>query len=154
MLWPTCACWSCVQVRGAQVLSFDLRADLSRYFAARGADLRCEDGEEVKVPMLLRMHSKGMEVSASVVVGTPLTARRSSNPSDLENLLDVRCRVFLWRYLYRRRQFPLNGESFDKGKHLAEASQNSIFMPELLVSLFIRPEGNETPNFALALNRF
>ena len=32
--------------------------------------------------------------------------------------------------------------------------QTSMFVPEPVISLSIRPEGQETPNFSRALNRF
>ncbi|KAJ9093766.1 Elongation factor G, mitochondrial [Naganishia cerealis] len=36
----------------------------------------------------------------------------------------------------------------------SDEMENSMFVPEPVISLSIRPEGNETPNFSRALNRF
>ena len=37
---------------------------------------------------------------------------------------------------------------------LTAAHQTSMFVPEPVISLAIRPKGQETPNFSRALNRF
>jgi len=45
-----------------------------------------------------------------------------------------------------------SGDTFTDGK--TTYTMTSMFVPEPVISLSIRPDGQETPNFSRALNRF
>ncbi|KAJ9116547.1 Elongation factor G, mitochondrial [Naganishia onofrii] len=82
-------------------------------------------GKKVKVPRLVRMHSDEMEDVDSI------------GPGEICAMFGVECS---------------SGDTFTDGT--STFSMNSMFVPEPVISLSIRPEGNETPNFSRALNRF
>jgi elongation factor G len=82
-------------------------------------------GKKVKVPRLVRMHADEME-DVDVISSGEICAT-----------FGVECS---------------SGDTFTDGT--SSFSMNSMFVPEPVISLSIRPEGNETPNFSRALNRF
>lgn len=97
-------------------------------------------GKRVKVPRLVRMHSDEMEDVQSVSAG------------EICAMFGVECS---------------SGDTFTDGKTkfsmvslsfsivaLADILQTSMFVPDPVISLSIRPEGTETPNFSRAMNRF
>jgi elongation factor G len=45
-----------------------------------------------------------------------------------------------------------SGDTFTDGQ--TSLSMTSMFVPDPVISLAIKPEGSETPNFSKALNRF
>lgn len=82
-------------------------------------------GKKVKVPRLVRMHADEMEDVDYIGAG------------EICAMFGVECS---------------SGDTFNDGN--STLSLNSMFVPEPVISLSIRPEGNETPNFSRALNRF
>ncbi|AFR97844.1 elongation factor G, mitochondrial [Cryptococcus neoformans C23] len=82
-------------------------------------------GKKVKVPRLVRMHADEMEDVDAVVAG------------EICAMFGVECS---------------SGDTFTDGS--STYTMTSMFVPEPVISLSIRPEGNETPNFSRALNRF
>ncbi|EIW73126.1 hypothetical protein TREMEDRAFT_67222 [Tremella mesenterica DSM 1558] len=82
-------------------------------------------GKKVKVPRLVRMHSDEMEDVESIAAG------------EICAMFGVECS---------------SGDTFTDGN--TSYSMTSMFVPDPVISLSIRPEGNETPNFSRALNRF
>ncbi|AAW42181.1 elongation factor g 1, mitochondrial precursor (mef-g-1), putative [Cryptococcus deneoformans JEC21] len=82
-------------------------------------------GKRVKVPRLVRMHADEMEDVDAVVAG------------EICAMFGVECS---------------SGDTFTDGS--STYTMTSMFVPEPVISLSIRPEGNETPNFSRALNRF
>ncbi|WRT63254.1 elongation factor G, mitochondrial [Kwoniella shivajii] len=82
-------------------------------------------GKKVKVPRLVRMHSDEMEDVEAIGAG------------EICAMFGVECS---------------SGDTFTDGS--TTFSMTSMFVPEPVISLSIRPEGNETPNFSRALNRF
>ncbi|OCF42186.1 elongation factor G, mitochondrial [Kwoniella heveanensis CBS 569] len=82
-------------------------------------------GKKVKVPRLVRMHSDEMEDVETIGAG------------EICAMFGVECS---------------SGDTFTDGT--TTFSMTSMFVPEPVISLSIRPEGNETPNFSRALNRF
>ena len=59
------------------------------------------------------------------------------------------------RYFYRWQNYIYHGGSYlyCLYEH-PDTIQTSMFVPDPVISLSIRPEGTETPNFSRALNRF
>jgi elongation factor G len=82
-------------------------------------------GKKVKVPRLVRMHSNEMEDIESI------------GPGEICAIFGVECS---------------SGDTFTDGS--TSFSMTSMFVPEPVISLSIKPEGKETPNFSRALNRF
>lgn len=82
-------------------------------------------GKKVKVPRLVRMHADEMEDVDSIAAG------------EICAMFGVDCS---------------SGDTFTDGT--STLSMTSMFVPEPVISLSIRPEGTETPNFSRALNRF
>ncbi|KAL7419735.1 Elongation factor G, mitochondrial [Cryptotrichosporon argae] len=82
-------------------------------------------GKKVKVPRLVRMHSDEMEDVEKIGAG------------EICAMFGVECS---------------SGDTFTDGS--TSFSMTSMFVPEPVISLSIRPDGNETPNFSRALNRF
>lgn len=82
-------------------------------------------GKKVKVPRLVRMHSNEMEDIESI------------GPGEICAIFGVECS---------------SGDTFTDGS--TSFSMTSMFVPEPVISLAIKPEGKETPNFSRALNRF
>ncbi|KAF7967121.1 hypothetical protein HWV62_35752 [Athelia sp. TMB] len=82
-------------------------------------------GKKVKVPRLVRMHSNEMEDIASI------------GPGEICATFGVECS---------------SGDTFTDGS--TSFSMTSMHVPEPVISLSIKPAGQETPNFARALNRF
>lgn len=82
-------------------------------------------GKKVKVPRLVRMHSKDMEDVDEI------------GPGEICAMFGVECS---------------SGDTFTDGT--TQLSMTSMFVPEPVISLAIKPEGQETPNFSRALNRF
>lgn len=82
-------------------------------------------GKKVKVPRLVRMHADEMEDVDSLGSG------------EICAMFGVECS---------------SGDTFTDGT--TPLSMTSMFVPEPVISLSIRPDGNETPNFSRALNRF
>lgn len=82
-------------------------------------------GKKVKVPRLVRMHSDEMEDVETVGAG------------EICATFGVECS---------------SGDTFTDGS--TSYSMTSMFVPEPVISLSIRPEGKESPNFSRALNRF
>lgn len=82
-------------------------------------------GKKVKVPRLVRMHSEEMEDVDHLGAG------------EICAMFGVECS---------------SGDTFTDGS--IKYSMTSMFVPEPVISLSIRPKGTETPNFSKALNRF
>lgn len=82
-------------------------------------------GKKVKVPRLVRMHSDEMEDVEAI------------GPGEICATFGVECS---------------SGDTFTDGS--TAFSMTSMFVPEPVISLSIRPEGKESPNFSRALNRF
>ncbi|KAL9708766.1 Elongation factor G, mitochondrial [Leucoagaricus gongylophorus] len=82
-------------------------------------------GKKVKVPRLVRMHSNEMEDIESI------------GPGEICAIFGVECS---------------SGDTFTDGS--SSFSMTSMFVPEPVISLAIKPRGQETPNFSRALNRF
>lgn len=82
-------------------------------------------GKRVKVPRLVRMHSDEMEDVDGIGAG------------EICAMFGVECST---------------GDSFTDGT--VPYSMTSMFVPEPVISLAIRPKGQESPNFSRALNRF
>ncbi|KAF7760707.1 hypothetical protein Agabi119p4_10116 [Agaricus bisporus var. burnettii] len=82
-------------------------------------------GKKVKVPRLVRMHSDEMEDIDSI------------GPGEICAIFGVECS---------------SGDTFNDGS--TSYSMTSMFVPEPVISLAIKPKGQETPNFSRALNRF
>jgi elongation factor G len=81
--------------------------------------------KKVKVPRLVRMHSNEMEDIDSI------------GPGEICAVFGVECS---------------SGDTFTDGS--TSFSMTSMFVPEPVISLAIKPQGQETPNFSRALNRF
>ncbi|KAF8598739.1 putative MEF1-translation elongation factor G, mitochondrial [Ceratobasidium sp. AG-I] len=82
-------------------------------------------GKKVKIPRLVRMHSDDMEDIDSI------------GPGEICAIFGVECS---------------SGDTFTDGA--TSYSMTSMFVPEPVISLSIKPTGTETPNFSRALNRF
>ncbi|KAG6856205.1 Elongation factor G, mitochondrial [Tephrocybe sp. NHM501043] len=82
-------------------------------------------GKKVKVPRLVRMHSNEMEDIDSI------------GPGEICAMFGVECS---------------SGDTFTDGS--TSYSMTSMFVPEPVISLAIKANGIETPNFSRALNRF
>ncbi|CAE6490703.1 unnamed protein product [Rhizoctonia solani] len=82
-------------------------------------------GKKVKVPRLVRMHSDDMEDIDSI------------GPGEICAIFGVECS---------------SGDTFTDGT--TPYSMTSMFVPDPVISLSIKPIGAETPNFSRALNRF
>ncbi|KAF7376045.1 Elongation factor G, mitochondrial [Mycena sanguinolenta] len=82
-------------------------------------------GKKVKVPRLVRMHSNEMEDIESI------------GPGEICAIFGVECS---------------SGDTFTDGS--TSFSMTSMFVPEPVISLAIKANGIETPNFSRALNRF
>jgi len=92
---------------------------------ARGAFLvNVRTGKRVKVPKLVRMHSNEMEEVQSVGAG------------EICAVYGIEC---------------ASGDTFTDG---ASVSMTPMFVPDPVISLSIRPKGQETPAFSRAINRF
>jgi len=81
--------------------------------------------KKVKVPRLVRMHSNEMEDIDSI------------GPGEICAVFGVECS---------------SSDTFTDGS--SSFSMTSMFVPEPVISLAIKPQGQETPNFSRALNRF
>ncbi|OCB88154.1 elongation factor G, mitochondrial [Sanghuangporus baumii] len=82
-------------------------------------------GKRVKVPRLVRMHSNEMEDINSI------------GPGEICAIFGVEC---------------ASGDTFTDGS--TSFSMTSMFVPDPVISLSLKPVGQETPNFSRALNRF
>ncbi|KAF8962881.1 elongation factor G, mitochondrial [Flammula alnicola] len=82
-------------------------------------------GKKVKVPRLVRMHSNEMEDIESI------------GPGEICAIFGVECS---------------SGDTFTDGS--TSFSMTSMYVPEPVISLSLKPKGLETPNFSRALNRF
>ncbi|KZS88498.1 elongation factor G, mitochondrial [Sistotremastrum niveocremeum HHB9708] len=82
-------------------------------------------GKKVKVPRLVRMHSNDMEDIPEI------------GPGEICAIFGVECS---------------SGDTFTDGS--TSYSMTSMFVPEPVISLALKPKGQETPNFSRALNRF
>lgn len=82
-------------------------------------------GKKVKLPRLVRMHADEMEEVDSISAG------------EICATFGVDCS---------------SGDTFTDG--VSSLSMTSMFVPEPVISLALRPEGQESPNFSRALNRF
>jgi elongation factor G len=83
------------------------------------------NGKRVKVPRLVRMHSNEMEDV------------EEAGPGEICAIFGVECS---------------SGDTFTDGS--TSLSMTSMFVPDPVISLAIKPTGTETPNFSRALNRF
>ncbi|KAH9938794.1 elongation factor G mitochondrial [Epithele typhae] len=81
--------------------------------------------KKVKVPRLVRMHSNEMEDIQEI------------GPGEICAIFGIDC---------------ASGDTFTDGA--TAFSMTSMFVPEPVISLSIKPSGQETPNFSRALNRF
>ncbi|BGP28644.1 Elongation factor G, mitochondrial [Rhodotorula toruloides] len=84
-------------------------------------------GKKVKVPRLVRMHSDEMEDVDSIGAG------------EICAMFGVECS---------------SGDTFSDQPGGGGFTMTQMFVPEPVISLAIRPKGQETPNFSRALNRF
>ncbi|KAG8789700.1 Elongation factor G, mitochondrial [Serendipita sp. 397] len=84
-----------------------------------------KSGKRVKVPRLVRMHSNDMEDIESI------------GPGEICATFGIEC---------------ASGDTFTDGQ--SSLSMSSMFVPDPVISLSIKPEGTESPNFSRALNRF
>ncbi|PPQ94211.1 hypothetical protein CVT25_006871 [Psilocybe cyanescens] len=82
-------------------------------------------GKKVKVPRLVRMHSNEMEDIDHI------------GPGEICAMFGVECS---------------SGDTFTDGS--TSFSMTSMYVPEPVISLSLKPKGIETPNFSRALNRF
>lgn len=82
-------------------------------------------GKKIKVPRLVRMHSDEMEDIESI------------GPGEICAIFGVECS---------------SGDTFTDGS--TSFSMTSMYVPEPVISLSLKPKGAETPNFSRALNRF
>jgi elongation factor G len=82
-------------------------------------------GKKVKIARLVRMHSNEMEDVDEVGAG------------EICALFGIEC---------------ASGDTFTDGT--VSYSMTSMFVPEPVISLSIKPKGKDTPNFSKALNRF
>ncbi|KAI0919928.1 Elongation factor G, mitochondrial [Taiwanofungus camphoratus] len=82
-------------------------------------------GKKVKVPRLVRMHSNEMEDIEEI------------GPGEICAIFGVDC---------------ASGDTFTDGS--SSYSMTSMYVPEPVISLALKPVGLETPNFSRALNRF
>ncbi|KAG0141478.1 hypothetical protein CROQUDRAFT_663824 [Cronartium quercuum f. sp. fusiforme G11] len=82
-------------------------------------------GKRVKVPRLVRMHSDEMEDVDEIKAG------------EICAMFGVECS---------------SGDTFTDGT--VQLSMTSMFVPDPVISLSIRPKGQETPHFSRALQRF
>ncbi|PCH34585.1 elongation factor G mitochondrial [Wolfiporia cocos MD-104 SS10] len=82
-------------------------------------------GKKVKVPRLVRMHSNEMEDIEEI------------GPGEICAIFGVEC---------------ASGDTFTDGS--TSYSMTSMYVPEPVISLALKPVGQETPNFSRALNRF
>ncbi|KAI0367852.1 elongation factor G mitochondrial [Pilatotrama ljubarskyi] len=82
-------------------------------------------GKKVKVPRLVRMHSNEMEDIQEI------------GPGEICAIFGIDC---------------ASGDTFTDGS--TSFSMTSMFVPEPVISLALKPVGAETPNFSRALNRF
>jgi elongation factor G len=82
-------------------------------------------GKRVKVPRLVRMHSNEMEDIDEI------------GPGEICAIFGVDC---------------ASGDTFTDGS--TSYSMTSMFVPEPVISLALKPVGQEGPNFSRALNRF
>ncbi|KII90410.1 hypothetical protein PLICRDRAFT_157553 [Plicaturopsis crispa FD-325 SS-3] len=82
-------------------------------------------GKKVKVPRLVRMHSNEMEDIEAI------------GPGEICAIFGVECS---------------SGDTFTDGS--TSFTMTSMFVPEPVISLALKPIGQESPNFSRALNRF
>ncbi|KAI0660107.1 elongation factor G mitochondrial [Cubamyces menziesii] len=82
-------------------------------------------GKKVKVPRLVRMHSNEMEDIQEI------------GPGEICAIFGIDC---------------ASGDTFTDGS--TNFSMTSMYVPEPVISLALKPVGAETPNFSRALNRF
>jgi len=82
-------------------------------------------GKKVKVARLARMHSNEMEEIDEI------------GPGEICATFGIEC---------------ASGDTFTDGS--STFTMSSMFVPDPVISLSIKPEGQETPNFSRALNRF
>nr|ASF90245.1 hypothetical protein SPAR06209 [Bartheletia paradoxa] len=87
--------------------------------------INARSGKKVKVPRLVRMHSAEMEDVEEIAAG------------EICAMFGVECS---------------SGDTFTDGT--TSYSMTSMFVPDPVISLAIKPEGLESPNFSRALNRF
>ncbi|TIA76113.1 hypothetical protein E3P91_00055 [Wallemia ichthyophaga] len=90
-----------------------------------GVIFNARTGKKVKVPRLVRMHSNDMEDVDSIGAG------------EICAMFGVECS---------------SGDTFTDGT--TSYTMTNMFVPDPVVSLSIKPSGQETPNFSKALNRF
>lgn len=90
-----------------------------------GVIYNARTGKKVKVPRLVRMHADEMEDVDSIAAG------------EICAMFGVDCS---------------SGDTFTDGN--STYSMTSMFVPEPVISLSIRPEGTESANFSRALARF
>ncbi|TIC06543.1 hypothetical protein E3Q08_00820 [Wallemia mellicola] len=90
-----------------------------------GVIFNARTGKKVKVPRLVRMHSNDMEDVESIGAG------------EICAMFGVECS---------------SGDTFTDGT--TSYTMTNMFVPDPVVSLSIKPAGQETPNFSKALNRF
>ncbi|EIM84999.1 elongation factor G mitochondrial [Stereum hirsutum FP-91666 SS1] len=82
-------------------------------------------GKKIKLARLVRMHSNEMEEVEQI------------GPGEICAIFGVEC---------------ASGDTFTDGT--SNFSMSSMFVPEPVISLALKPVGQETPNFSRALNRF
>ena len=112
-------------------------------------------GKKVKVPRLVRMHSNEMEVSHSWnFPGRELMTRMLSQSLLVKFVPCLASSVLReipsMTVPHLSRWYAFTPDSL----YGSANSQTSMYVPEPVISLSIRPEGNESPNFSRALNRF
>ena len=106
-------------------------------------------GKKVKVPRLVRMHSDEMEDVDSIGAGE-ICAMFGVECSSGDTFSDAPGGGG-YSMVSSTELGSVVGRDTDC---LTASHQTSMFVPEPVISLAIRPKGQETPNFSRALNRF
>lgn len=107
-------------------------------------------GKKVKVPRLVRMHSDEMEDVDSIGAGeicAMFGVECSSGDTFSDSPGGGGYTMVSKGGLERDPNYAARTDALDP-------TQTSMFVPEPVISLAIRPKGQETPNFSRALNRF
>lgn len=141
--------WISVQVGRREIWSIDLRTSLSRNVEERQYGHECENGET----------SQSTKIGENALGWDGGCWRYWSR----RDLCYVWSGVLQWRYVqwFAKWWRLFNGLFFHSSSCVIKLTDNdwnirqtSMFVPEPVISLAIRPKGQETPNFSRALNRF
>lgn len=100
-------------------------------------------GKKVKIPRLVRMHSDEMEEVDEIGPGE-ICAIFGVDCASGDTFTDGKTSYSMVR-VYRQNAGRMAEDAFH---------QTSMFVPEPVISLALKPVGKESPNFSRALNRF